>query len=89
MRNVFVEGFHEAIGEAIGLAVGNPKHLQTLGLLHHSIDDSGVDINYLYATALDKVVFLPFALVMDKWRYDVFRGSVVKHDYNCHWWMLM
>lgn len=81
-------GFHEAIGEAIGLSVGTPKHLQTLGLLQNSIDDSSVDINYLYQMALDKVVFLPFAYVMDKWRYDIFKGNVNKDQYNCHWWRL-
>lgn len=92
LPKVFRDGanpaFHEAIGEAIGLSVGTPKHLQTLGLVQNSIDDSSVDINYLYQMALDKVVFLPFAYVMDKWRYDIFRGDVNKDQYNCHWWRL-
>lgn len=81
-------GFHEAIGEAIALSVGTPKHLQALGLVQASVDDSSVDINYLYAMALDKVAFLPFALVMDKWRWDVFSGNINKDQYNCHWWRL-
>ncbi|CAG9818310.1 unnamed protein product [Phaedon cochleariae] len=80
--------FHEAIGEAIGLSVGTPKHLQALGLVQASIDHTAVDINFLYAMALDKVVFLPFAYVMDKWRYDVFKGDIPKEQYNCHWWLL-
>uniref|UniRef100_A0A6P7FKT6 Angiotensin-converting enzyme n=1 Tax=Diabrotica virgifera virgifera TaxID=50390 RepID=A0A6P7FKT6_DIAVI len=80
--------FHEAIGEAIGLSVGTPRHLQALGLVQKSIDRVAVDINFLYSMALDKIVFLPFALVMDKWRYDVFKGVVQKEEYNCHWWLL-
>nr|QGW57578.1 angiotensin converting enzyme [Ophraella communa] len=80
--------FHEAIGEAIGLSVGTPKHLQALGLVQKSIDRVAVDINFLYSLALDKIAFLPFALVMDKWRYDVFKGDVQKEQYNCHWWLL-
>lgn len=80
--------FHEAIGEAIGLSVGTPKHLQSLGLLQNSVTDTAVDINYLYLMALDKVVFLPFAYVVDKWRYDVFTGNIGKEQYNCHWWRL-
>ncbi|KAH0812410.1 hypothetical protein GEV33_010379 [Tenebrio molitor] len=80
--------FHEAIGEAIGLSVGTPKHLQTLGLVQNSVDDPTVDINFLYSMALDKVVFLPFAYVVDKWRYDIFKGNVGKEQYNCHWWRL-
>lgn len=84
----FVSAFHEAIGEAIGLSVGTPKHLQALGLVLASIDRTSVDVNFLYSMALDKVAFLPFALVMDKWRYDVFRGVIGKEEYNCHWHML-
>ncbi|XP_056647590.1 angiotensin-converting enzyme [Diorhabda sublineata] len=80
--------FHEAIGEAIGLSVGTPKHLQALGLVQKSIDRIAVDINFLYSMALDKVAFLPFAFVMDKWRYDVFKGDIQKEEYNCHWWLL-
>ncbi|XP_063906730.1 angiotensin-converting enzyme [Zophobas morio] len=80
--------FHEAIGEAIGLSVGTPKHLQSLGLVQNSVEDSAVDINFLYSMALDKVVFLPFAYVVDKWRYDVFKGNIGKDQYNCHWWRL-
>nr|CAH7718565.1 unnamed protein product [Callosobruchus chinensis] len=83
-------GFHEAVGEAIGLSVGTPKHLQALGLMPATgyRSKSLVDINYLYKMALDKVVFLPFALVMDKWRSDVFSGKVGKEQYNCHWHLL-
>lgn len=84
----FIAAFHEAIGEAIGLSAGTPKHLQALGLVPVSVEDSAVDINYLYQMALDKIAFLPFAFVMDKWRYDVFNGKVGKEEYNCHWHIL-
>lgn len=81
-------GFHEAIGEAIALSVSTPRHLQTLGLIQKSVDDTAHDINYLFTLAMDKLAFLPFALVMDKWRWDVFTGYVRKEQYNCHWWRL-
>ncbi|KAJ8978210.1 hypothetical protein NQ317_002030, partial [Molorchus minor] len=80
--------FHEAIGEAIGLSVGTPRHLQALGLVQASVEDTAVDINFLFSMALEKVVFLPFALMMDKWRYDVYKGEILKDQYNCHWWRL-
>ncbi|XP_050313314.1 angiotensin-converting enzyme [Anthonomus grandis grandis] len=80
--------FHEAVGEAIGLSVGTPKHLQALGLVPVSVDDTAYDINYLYQMALDKIAFLPFAFAVDKWRYDVFKGKVGKEEYNCHWHLL-
>ncbi|KAK5649889.1 hypothetical protein RI129_000918 [Pyrocoelia pectoralis] len=92
LPKVFRDGanpaFHEAIGEAVGLSVGTPRHLQALGLVQTSVDDSAVNINYLYMMALDKVAFLPFTYLMDKWRYDVFKGDVYKDQYNCHWWRL-
>ncbi|CAK1598422.1 unnamed protein product [Parnassius mnemosyne] len=81
-------GFHEAIGETIALSVGSPRHLQTLGLVQKSIDDTAHDINFLFTQAMDKLAFLPFALVMDRWRWDVFAGVVRKEQYNCHWWRL-
>ncbi|CAG9795376.1 unnamed protein product [Diatraea saccharalis] len=81
-------GFHEAIGEAVALSVASPRHLQTLGLVQRSVDDTAHDINYLFTQAMDKLAFLPFALVMDKWRWDVFTGDIRKEQYNCHWWRL-
>ncbi|KAL4710805.1 hypothetical protein ACJJTC_009354 [Scirpophaga incertulas] len=81
-------GFHEAIGEAIALSVSSPRHLQTLGLVQKSVDDTAHDINYLFTQAMDKLAFLPFALVMDRWRWDVFTGDIKKEQYNCHWWRL-
>ncbi|KAG6454450.1 hypothetical protein O3G_MSEX008722 [Manduca sexta] len=81
-------GFHEAIGETIALSVASPRHLQTLGLVQRSVDDTAHDINYLFTQAMDKLAFLPFALVMDRWRWDVFTGDVRKEQYNCHWWRL-
>nr|CAD7586995.1 unnamed protein product [Timema genevievae] len=81
-------GFHEAVGEAIALSVSTPGHLQNLGLVQNSADDLPYDINYLFSLALDKLAFLPFSLVMDRWRWDIFQGGVGKEQYNCHWWRL-
>uniref|UniRef100_A0A2M4BCM7 Angiotensin-converting enzyme n=1 Tax=Anopheles marajoara TaxID=58244 RepID=A0A2M4BCM7_9DIPT len=81
-------GFHEAIGDAISLSVASPKHLQNLGLVQKSVDDTAHDINFLFSLAMEKVVFLPFALALEAWRYDVFSKRVRKEQYNCHWWLL-
>ncbi|XP_037815729.1 angiotensin-converting enzyme [Lucilia sericata] len=87
-RNGANPAFHQAIGDAIGLSVATPKHFQTLGLLQRSVDESSYDINYLFTMAIDKVAFLPFALSLDNWRYDVFSGAANKHRMNCHYWNL-
>ncbi|XP_044757835.1 angiotensin-converting enzyme-like [Coccinella septempunctata] len=92
LPKVFRDGanpaFHEAIGEAIGLSVGTPRHLQSLGLVQTSVEDLEVDINFLYSMALDKLPFLPFAYIMDKWRYEIFRKERLKDQYNCNFWRL-
>jgi peptidyl-dipeptidase A len=38
--------------------------------------------------ALDKVAFLPFGLLIDKWRWGVFSGKITPADYNKAWWDL-
>jgi peptidyl-dipeptidase A len=38
--------------------------------------------------ALEKIAFLPFGLLIDKWRWDVFSGKVSPADYNAAWWAL-
>ncbi|CAB3378676.1 Hypothetical predicted protein [Cloeon dipterum] len=82
-------GFHEAVGEAIGLSISTPEHLQSLGLLTRSVDHLAHDINFLFSQALDKLPFMAFALTMDTWRWDVFgQGAIGKDRYNCHWWRL-
>lgn len=47
-------GFHDAIGDAISLSL-TPKHLQSLGLIQKSVDDTAHDINFLFSMAMDKV----------------------------------
>ena len=45
-------------------------------------------INFQMKMALDKVAFLPFGLMIDKWRWDVFSGKTPKAKYNEAWWAL-
>jgi peptidyl-dipeptidase A len=52
-------------------------------------DDSEADnINALFHMALERVAFLPFGLLIDKWRWDVFSGEVKEEKWNEHWWKL-
>ncbi|XP_014300060.1 angiotensin-converting enzyme isoform X2 [Microplitis demolitor] len=82
-------GFHEAVGEAVALSVGSPRHLQTLGLANKYIDEPAADVNYLFSLAMEKLPLLPFSIAVDRWRYDVFRGIVNREEYNCHWHRMM
>jgi peptidyl-dipeptidase A len=80
------DGFHEAIGDSIALSI-TPAYLKTLGLTD-SEPPAEADIPLELRTALDKVAFLPFALAMDKWRWEVFSGQIKPADYNKAWWQL-
>lgn len=51
---LILTGFHDAIGDAISISI-TPKHLQGLGLIQKSVDDTAHDINFLFAMAMDKV----------------------------------
>ncbi len=80
------DGFHEAIGDFIALSV-TPEYLQQIGLLQDVPGAEG-DIGLLMQQALGKVAFLPFGLLMDKWRWQVFSGELSPQDYNKGWWDL-
>jgi peptidyl-dipeptidase A len=38
--------------------------------------------------AVEKIAFLPFGLLMDRWRWDVFSGKIKPDRYNEAWWQL-
>jgi peptidyl-dipeptidase A len=80
------DGFHEAIGDTVALSV-TPAYLEAIGLAPKSstADD---DIGFLLERALEKVAFLPFGLLIDKWRWEVFAGRIRPEEYNASWWAL-
>jgi peptidyl-dipeptidase A len=80
------DGFHEAIGDTIALSV-TPEYLKQIGLLD-TVPPAASDIGLLMKRALDKVAFLPFGLLIDKWRWDVFSGKITPAEYNKTWWDL-
>ncbi len=79
------DGFHEGIGDTIALSV-TPAYLMKVGLLDRA--PSGGDLGLLLRTALDKIAFLPFGLLVDQWRWKVFSGEIQPQDYNKAWWGL-
>lgn len=85
-RNGANDGFHEAIGDAIALSI-TPEYLKKIGLIQ-TIPPPEADLPLLLRTALDKVAFLPFGLMIDKWRWEVFSGTVKPTGYNKAWWQL-
>ena len=79
------DGFHEAIGDFIALSI-TPEYLVQIGLLDRSkVPSADKDIGLLLRQAMDKVAFLPFGLLVDKWRWGVFDGSTTPANYNASW----
>ncbi len=81
------DGFHEAIGDTVVLSM-TPEYLKEKGLLDKVAKNEKVVLNRQMNTALEKIAFLPFGLLVDKWRWDVFSGKVPPEKYNEHWWAL-
>lgn len=80
-------GFHEAIGDTLALSV-TPEYLKKLDLIAELPKGDHGRINQMMKSALDKVAFLPFAILVDKWRWEVFAGKIPKDQYNQAWWDL-
>jgi len=80
------DGFHEAIGDTIALSI-TPDYLKKIGLMDHQ-PDPAQDIGPLLKRALEKIAFMPFGYMVDKWRWQVYSGQTKPADYDKAWWAL-
>lgn len=79
------DGFHEAIGDFVALSI-TPNYLVQIGLLDPSkVPSADKDTGLLLRQAMDKVAFLPFGLMVDKWRWGVFSGATKPDNYQASW----
>ncbi|HEX9954770.1 MAG TPA: M2 family metallopeptidase [Allosphingosinicella sp.] len=79
------DGFHEAIGDMIALSV-TPEYLVQVGLLpRNKVPSADKDVGLLLRQAMDKVAFLPFGLMVDKYRWRVFSGEVAPTGLQKGW----
>ena len=81
------DGFHEGIGDTIELSM-TPAYLASIGLVDAPALSQEAVINSQMRMALSKVAFMPFGLMIDRWRWGVFDGSIAPADYNRAWWEL-
>src|SRR5215204_2917354 len=80
------DGFHEALGDTLALSV-TPEYLVKINLLDKA-PDASADTGLLLRAALERLSFLPFGLLVDQWRWQVFSGAIAPADYNKAWWDL-
>jgi peptidyl-dipeptidase A len=84
-KNGANDGFHEAIGDTIALSI-TPQYLVQIGLLEQAkVPSADKDTGLLLRQAMDKVAFLPFGLMIDKWRWGVFSGATAPVSYQASW----
>jgi len=84
-KNGANDGFHEAIGDFVALSI-TPQYLVDIGLLDAAkVPSEEKDIGLLLRQAMDKVAFLPFGLLIDKWRWGVFSGAITPANYEGAW----
>ena len=86
LRDSANDGFHEALGDTLALSV-TPEYLVKVGLLDKA-PDASADTGLLLKTALERLAFLPFGLIVDPWRWEAFAGRITPANYNRAWWDL-
>ena len=86
LRDSANDGFHEALGDTLALSV-TPEYLVKIGLLDKA-PDASADTSLLLRQALERLAFLPFGMVVDAWRWQVFSGKTAPAEYNTAWWDL-
>ena len=79
--------FHEGIGDAVNLSL-TPAYYASIGLLEDPATSREAQLNSLMKLALDRVVFMPFGIVVDKWRWGAFSGEIPSDEFNAAWWDL-
>jgi len=84
-RNGANDGFHEAIGDFVALSI-TPEYLVQIGLLDRAqVPSADKDIGLLLRQAMDKVAFLPFSLLVDRYRWQIFDGTIPANQYQAGW----
>jgi peptidyl-dipeptidase A len=79
------DGFHEAIGDMIALSI-TPEYLVQIDMLDpKDVPSADKDIGLLLRQAMDKVAFLPFGLLLDRYRWGLYDGSIPEAATNTGW----
>ena len=83
------DGFHEAVGDLLSLSI-TPAYLKELDYINEEqyLDAISDPISLLMKQALEGIVVIPWTLILDKWRSQVFSGDVETDQLNNLWWEL-
>ena len=83
------DGFHEAFGDLLTLSI-TPDYLNQIGFIdeNQAMQAKEDEIGLLMKQALEGVVVVPWALMLDKWRAGIFKGETSFDELNDSWWKL-
>ena len=83
------DGFHEAFGDLLTLSI-TPDYLTQIGFISEEEANIAKEdpIGLLMKQALEGVVVVPWALMLDKWRSGVFNSEIKEEELNSSWWKL-
>ena len=81
------DGFHEAFGDLLTLSI-TPGYLNDIGFISAEEAEAAKkdEIGLLMKQALEGVVVIPWALMLDKWRSGIFNGEIDESNLNQSWW---
>jgi len=81
------DGFHEAFGDLLTLSI-TPEYLKKINFINQDEADRAEKdfIGLLMKQALEGVVIIPWALMLDKWRAGIFEGDITEENLNKSWW---
>ena len=81
------DGFHEAFGDLLTLSI-TPEYLKKINFINQDEADRAEKdfIGLLMKQALEGVVIIPWALMLDKWRAGIFEGDITEENLNESWW---
>lgn len=69
--------------------VMTPQHLHRLHLLtDEQLLDNNTSLYLLFYQALSKIPEIPFSLILDKYRWDLFKGILSSDQWNDYYWYL-
>lgn len=81
--------FHESIGDVIMHGVMVPQHLHRLNLLtDEELLSPDIDMFLLLHQALSKIPEIPFGLLVDEYRWNIFNGKIAEENYNKVYWKM-
>ena len=83
------DGFHEAFGDLLTLSI-TPDYLTQIDFISEEEASLAKEdpIGLLMKQALEGIVVVPWALMLDKWRSGVFNGDIKEDELNSSWWEL-